>query len=153
MNINFEQFQVGREAHQAAAQLIETWSMQSESMLPVTLEQMESYPYSVLGYSDSRLLLGHVAITSCENGQAYAGGLIVNPDFRRQKIGLSFVKYLLATSKEAVPDMRQCLAYARFESSSLFYQAGGVGLGTREPQRNGCHWIIGLTAATKGLIA
>lgn len=152
----FERFQADNPSHVAAAAQLREWSEQSNRVDTFGYDQMVNYPYSVVGFSNSKGLLGHVAITECEDGEAWVGSLIVHPDYRRgdkpkpssPKVGLTIVSYLLETAKEAVPQMEGCRTYANFEASSLFYKAGGVGLGHREPtRRNGCNWIVGLSKA------
>lgn len=141
-----EQFNREREDHVMAAEVIENWSTQSQTMKPLSLDQIIASPFSVLALNDERSVLGHIAVTELKGYEAIVGGLIVGPEKRAQGIGHELVKYFVTEVPEKLPEVNRYFAYANKLSVSLFLAAGGLLLENRFPREpNGCNQIVDLS--------
>ena len=150
MKINIEVYDHGIPMHQQAAEQASQWSEQSETVLTFKPEDLAEYPYSVLGFNELSVPLGHIAVVRYEDHVATIGRFLVNPDYRHLGVGSALVQHMVGSLGDVFPDMEKCLVYSTYKSTRIFESAGGVFAGFRNPILQGrANWITDLMPAIK----
>lgn len=144
--IDFEKYS-GSDKHISAAAELEAWSVASGSMIPLSKERIESFPYSIMAFDNQEsLVLGHIGISSYANNEAVIGGLVVNPTARIGGIGKALLGHLLGSIEAELGEVDQCIVRANPSSISLFEGAGGVFVAHDvSPANTGCDFVYDMT--------
>jgi N-acetylglutamate synthase-like GNAT family acetyltransferase len=144
--MNIRKYQPHGPGNNEIESLLGTWS-RAAAMLELTPELLRAFSYSIVAH-DQEQLLGHIAITELNEGVATIGGLVVDPAYRKQRVGLALTEHILKVAADFEPVLQTCHAYANEASLSLFLKAGGVLIGSREQLApTGCNYKVDLMPA------
>jgi N-acetylglutamate synthase-like GNAT family acetyltransferase len=101
------------------------WSVADNEMLPLSTESIARHQMSTAAYVFGELA-GYGAISVIYSRDVIEfGGLVVNPDLRRYKIGTGIVRHVVTRALEELnPEL--ILAFGNEKSSRLFQKLGGA---------------------------
>lgn len=157
MNAKLEKFDIEKHLHVADAINVARWTeVETESMLPVTPQNICEHPYGVLatGFIGPTIkTAGYIAVKElspdCKVGQI--GAFVVNPECRGQGLGARLLDFVLKWHKETLPEMEQLFAYSNHESLPLFIAKAGVAKLREPPYKTNCIYEVDLSPALKEL--
>lgn len=120
--IEFRPFEI---ASISDVEMVDKWSAQSGDMIPVDEETIRKHHHIATGAYIFGELAAYGAISVVYSKDVIEfGGLVVNPDLRRHKIGTAMVKHVVAKANEEInPEL--ILAFGNPKSSGLFKKLGG----------------------------
>lgn len=154
MNAKLEKFYKENYLHASDAINIAKWTeAETESMLPITAQDICEHPYGVLAtgfIGPSIKAAGYIAIkeVSSDGKIGQIGSFVVNPECRGQGLGLRLLDFALKWHKDTLPEVEQLFAYSNHESLPLFIAKGGFVSAMREPPyKTSCIYEVDLTPA------